>query len=204
MAGKDLGKVRFFAQDMPGHVPPGPTGSIPGSLGPLGSHVEMEGTGGDMIARLLRGVLLFADEESAVRFVTERPEGDAVTLTGTYFCRDRGIYFSGTKAEETSLLGRTEKIDEMKRSAAALEREVSELSDRCERDRTDRRQLLESAERIEQRTLAISKELYEKGEVLKETERRYFSSKEKCALQLDALDELETSRAEILSKLEES
>jgi len=157
-----------------------------------------------MIGRILRGVLLFEDEESAVRFVTERPEGDAVTLTGTYFCRDRGIYFCGTKAEETSLLGRTEKIDEMKRSAASLEREVSELSERCERDRAERRQLIESAERIEQRTLAISKELYDKGEVFKEIERRYFSSREKCAMQLDALDEMENSRAEILSKLEES
>ncbi len=204
MAGRDLGKVRLFAQDTPGRVPSGPAGEIPGSLGPLGSHVEIEGTDGGMVGRMLGGVLLFEDEESASRFFTEHPEGDAVTLTGTYFCRDRGIYFSGTKAEETSLLGRTEKIDELKGSAESLERTVSELSDRCERNRADRRQLLESAEGIEQRTLEISKELYEKGEVLKETERRYFSSKEKCVLQLEALDELETSRAEILSKLEES
>jgi len=204
LAQQKLGKVRFFAQDMPGPDPSSMSGEIPGSLGPLSSRVEVERSSRKMIERILGDVILFEDEESAVRFVLNEPGGDAVTLTGTYFCRDRGIYFCGTSAEETSLLGRTEKIDEMKRSAALLEREVSGLSDRYEKDREERKRLLESAERLEGRASEISKELYEKGEVLKETERRYFLKKEKCSIQLNTLDELETSRAEILSKLEES
>jgi chromosome segregation protein len=204
LAQQKLGKVRFFAQDMPGTGPPGPSREIPGSLGPLGSHVEAEGSGGKVIERLLGEVILFEDEERALRYVLDEGGGDAVTVTGAYFCRDRGIYFSGKSADETSLLGRTEKIDEIRGSIAVLEGEVTELSVRCEKDRDERRIMLESAEQLEHKASAISKELYEKGEVLKETERRYFSSKEKCTLQLNALDELETSRAEILSKLEES
>ena len=199
-----LGKVRFFAQDMPGPDPSSPSGEIKGSLGPLSSYIEVDGSSRKMMERILGDIILFEDEGSAVCFVMNEPGYDAVTLTGTYFCRDRGIYFCGTSAEETSLLGRTEKIDEMSRSAAILDREVSMLSDRCEKDREERKQLLESAEGHEGRASVISKELYEKGEVLKETERRYFLKKEKCSVQLIALDELETSRSEILSKLEES
>ena len=204
LARQKLGKVRFFAQDMPGAEPPARPGEAPGSLGPLGSYVEAEGSGGKVIERLLGEVVLFDNEENALRYVVDERGGDAVTLTGAYFCRDRGIYFSGESADEASPLGRTEKIDEIKSSISLLEEEVVGLSDRCEKERDERRKMLESAEGLEQEASAISKELYEKGEALKETERRYFSSKEKCALQLDALDELENSRTEILSKLEES
>jgi chromosome segregation protein len=201
---RNLGKVRFFVENMGGEH--ADAASIPGSLGTLSSHVTVDESSRGLIDRLLGTVCVFDDYESALRSISSEEIGplDAVTLTGMYFCRGKGIYFSGASADDASILGRTEKIDEMDSAASRLEKEVSELEMRCEHDRGERQERLTDADRLESEATAVEADLAEKGEALKEIERQYFLRKEKCSVLLETLDELEISRTEILSKLEEA
>jgi chromosome segregation protein len=201
---RKLGKVRFFVEKMGGGHPG--IDSIPGSLGTLNSRVEVGESVRGLTDRLLGDVCIFDDYDSALRFVSGDEGGrfDAVTLDGIYFCRGKGIYFSGESGDEGSILGRADRIDEMEEAALRLEREVAELEKRCEQDRGARQTSLSEADRLETEVKATTADLAEKGEALKEVERQYFLRKEKCSVLLETLDELETSRADILSKLEET
>jgi chromosome segregation protein len=204
LRGRSLGKVRFFVERMGEGGAEVSPGNVPGSIGILSSHVTVEESSRDMIDRLLGNVHVFEDYESALRFVSDDGRFDAVTLTGTYFCRGKGIYFSGAGSDDTSLLGRRDKIDEMKSAASRLEGDMSELTKRCDCDRGEREAMLATVATIEKEIEAVSEDLRQKGAALNEIERQYFLKKEKSAVLLRSLDQLETSRVEILSKIEEA
>jgi chromosome segregation protein len=203
---KDLGKVHFFVEKGWNGPDAYAADPVSGSLGMLSSHVQVKEPLKGMIVGLLGRVMVFEDDERAIQFLDSSDGGlyDAVTLSGTYFCMGKGIYYAGRSSDEASLLGRAERLDEMKSSITRLEKIVSDLSQICEADRGDRERLLENARSIEGKLTSAAADVRSKGETLKGLERDYILKKEKGAVLLEAFDELETSRSETLGKLEET
>ncbi len=203
---QDLGKVHFFVESGWDEPDVDEGASISGSLGMLSSHVKVKEPLKGMIVGLLGRVIVFEDDEQAIRFLgSSESESacDAVTLSGTYFCRGKGIYYAGRSSDEASLLGRAERMDEMESSISELEKKVSELSGRCDTDRGERERLLEGVRSIEEKLRSATEEARQKSEALKELERDHILKKEKGTVMLKALDELEASRSETLARLEE-
>ena len=205
LAERKTGRVRFFVEDM--HVVGGTKeiSGFPGLLGSLSAFVEVDEARRAMVDNLLGETYVFESTDDALRFIeSDRGNGlGAVTLSGIYFCRGKGIYFSGSPGEEISLLGRSEEIDRMKESISKLHDIASKLETGCSVDRDEKEALRRRVEELKGGISKMREELSGKREELQEIEKNYIMKKEKCALLLKSLDDLENSRAEILSKLEE-
>jgi len=148
--------------------------------------------------------VVFEKTDQAMEFISSGAgEGfSAVTLSGVYFCRGRGIYYSGTTGEEISLLGRSEEIEKIGRSIEELTAEVGAEEKNCAGMREEKESLSSLGGRLDGEIAEARIRLSGKMESFQEIERDHITKKEKCSLLMKSLDELESSRVETMSKLE--
>ncbi len=206
LSSKKLGGVRLFVEKMDrtgqNEVPK----DIPGLIGRLSSLIEIDAAKQGMIEALLGTTLVFEDPDSALSFIGSEAGDvfDAVTVTGIYFCKGKGIYFCGSPGEEVSLLGRAEEIEKMGENIGTLTRDASEEETGCEREKREKEELRKKVSELDSNIAAARDEVADSREKTREVERDYIMKKEKCSLLMKSMDEIENSRVETLSKLEEA
>ncbi len=201
-----LGGVRFFVEEVDAPGAGGHPGEIAGFVGRLSDFVEVDGSRRPMADNLLGGTLVFETADQAMAFIASGAgrEFGAVALSGIYFCSGKGIYYSGAPGEEISLLGRTEEIGRMKDAISALQAETAAEEKRCGEERREKEDLRSRMTDLDNRISMTRKDVAGKREILQEIERDYIMKKEKCSLLMKSLDEIENSRVETMSKLEEA
>ncbi len=205
LAARGPGHVRLLPEDArPSGA--GETPGAPGSLGALASFVKVDDARRPLVESLLGNVLLFEDPETAVAFVSgDAVSGrDAVTLSGVLISRTRGIYIGGRSGDEVSLLGRSEEIEKLKGLIAEREHEVASLAEVCAAALTSRGELEGQTKELDSEIARRRDELEAKREVQRSIEHEHMTRREKAALLLKSLDDVETSRVDFLSKLEET
>jgi len=200
-----LGRARFLVEG-PDTGDEENIGDINGLLGKLSSFVKakdsVRGFGKNFFSR----ILVFEKTAHAVDFIrrdSEKLPYDAVSLSGVFLRRSGELYFSGMEENEISLLGRTERVDQIEKMINSLEKEVETQESR-------HRDYIESYDDIQNRInilrdeyLSAEENLTSKRDELREKERNYITKKEKCNLRSKSLQELEESRSDALSRLEE-
>ncbi len=205
LVSQNLGRVRLFVQY------PGPVDETParkeyaGSLGRLSEFVSIGGEGSTLVESLLGAVYIFATVEEAQEFMRtgEGRHCDAVTLSGVYFCRGKGIYFTGSGEEEISLLGRMEEIHRIADSIDTLQKEIDRLEAQRREGREEKESLVVKMEELETVIAGLREKFAAKREELREVEREHIARREQRSHMLQTLEEMEESRMDILSKLEE-
>ncbi len=205
LASAKHGRVRLFAAaDSSGPRPEG-AGSPAGSLGALSSFVGVDEPYRALVESLLGDVYLFDDPDAALSFVAS-PAGSsasAVTLSGVSISRATGIYFAGGAREEFSLLGRSGEIDRAAEAIPVLDAEIVSLSGECADARLARDRSAVRMGEIEAGIRDLREEHAQRNEELQVLERDHAGSREKVALLMRSVDEIEAARFETLSKLEE-
>ena len=205
LASRNLGRVRLFVQypDTAGETPV--YESYAGSLGRLSEFVSIDGEGSLLVEGLLGAVYVFGTTEEALQFMrTEQGRRcDAVSLSGVYFCRGKGIYFTGSGGEEISLLGRTEEIHRLAESIDALQDEIARMEQVRRKGREEKTSLVAKMEWLEKRIAGLREEFAAKRDEFREIEREHIARREQRAHVLQSLEEMEESRRDVLSKLEE-
>jgi chromosome segregation protein len=179
--------------------------AVNGCLGALSSFVRGNDAHRSLVERLLGNVFLFENAASAISFAAS-PEGadhDAVTLSGVLVSGTRGIYIGGRSSDEVSLLGRGGEIEKLTVALADRERETGSLAGVCDAARASRAELKAKTSDVEGEREAARARLEERREALRSIERDFLTKREKISLLLKSLDEIEASRVELLSKLEE-
>jgi len=201
-----FGGARFLADD-PGWdgAAEGPPAAS-GMLGALASFVDTPVGARRAVDQLLDGIYLFDTIDNAVAFVTSGNGSAAgvVTLSGIYYSKGRGIYFSGSPGEEVSIFGRTGEIERLAGEIGGLEREISVLEKEGGALRDEKDAVRERIEEIARLSVRAREELGSRREAFQETERAYIMGREKVSMMMKSLDELENGRVETLSKLEEA
>lgn len=202
---KNQGRVRLFAEDARPAGRRAPAGSVPGCLGMLGSFVKVDDARKALVENLIGGVYVFEDASRALDFVSsEQGAGaSAVTLSGVAFSGAAGVYFAGGATEEFSLLGRSDDIERIGETILRLEGEVASLAVSCDEERTARENLQARVRGLEGDIQRGRDEVSKRREELQGIEKDHATRKEKVSLLLKTIDEIETSRFEVLSKLEE-
>ncbi len=205
LASKNLGKVRLFVEDSGSNQAAKAIDEYPGYLGKMSSLVSVDERQKALIESLLGNVCLFDTPENALEFTASNKGNGfgAVTLSGIYISKEKGIYFSGASDDEVSLLARSEEIAKMDEALTHLDEEISGLSDVCFANREERDVLRGRAAELDSELSGIRHEITVKSEGWTVAETNHVTSKEKCSLLLKSLEEIESSRADILSKLEE-
>lgn len=205
LAGRNLGRVRFFLQyaDTPAEAPV--VDSYPGSLGRLSEFISISGVDASLVESLFGSVYVFETTDEALTFMQTETGRlcDSVTLSGVYFCRGKGIYFTGSGGEEVSLLGRAEEIHRTGESIDTLQREIAELEDACRKGKEEKELLLNRTMELETGLSELRNIIAVKREELQEVERNCIAKREQRAHMLQTLEEMEDSRVDIMSKLEE-
>lgn len=200
-----LGSVRFFVEKTEKGENPYSPEDHPGSIGRLSSFVDVPGSRRGMIEDLLGKTILFEDPWKALEFVNSDKGRlfDAVTLSGVYFCRGKGIYYSGNSTEEISLLGRSGEIEKLQSSMEDLKEVITGEESECDRERKEKERLRTLLIEIDAKIGSTRIDLAGNQEVFQKVERDFIMSKEKCSLLMKSLDEIESSRVETIAKLEE-
>jgi chromosome segregation protein len=206
LAEKKPGRVRLFADDTERLSRSPEIRGVPGCLGKLASFVTAEGARSAIIENLLGDVYLFEDASRALDFVSsQQGKGvHAVTLSGVAFSGAAGIYFACGATEEFSLLGRSGDLERMKETIPALDQEIVALTQECEAERKTREGIQARMREIEGEIQRAREELSRRRYELQTIEKDHALRREKVALLLKNIDDIETSRFEILSKLEET
>jgi chromosome segregation protein len=199
------GRVRLFAEDARPADRGAAAPAAAGCLGPLDSFVTVDGPRRPLVERLLAGVYVFEDAERALDFVvSEGGRGaSAVTLAGIALSAAGGVYFAGGAAEEFSLLGRSEDLERIAETIGSLDAEVASLAVACDGERTAREGTQTRLGAIEEEIRRVRGDLATRREELQGVEKSLAMRKEKVSLLLKTIDEIETSRFDVLSKLEE-
>ena len=197
------GRARLFGGDAPRRA--GAPDLPAGCAGTLASLVAADGPNRDLVEALLGEAYLFETTEAAHAFARSEAGRSAIAVTrsGVSFSRSGGIYFAGAAAEEYSLLGRTEELARAKESIARLEGEEATLVASCDGARAERERLASRSRELESSLRGLHEEQAGRNEERERVEREHAAAREKSALLMRTLDEIETSRSEILSKLEE-
>jgi chromosome segregation protein len=205
IAERKPGRVRLFAEDARPAGQGSGVGDVPGCLGALSSFVAVDDSRRGLVENLLRGAYVFEDAGAAIDFVSsDKGSGaTAVTLSGVAFSGSAGIYFAGSGTEEFSLLGRTNDLERIGETIPELDREVAGMTVACEDERSARENLQARVRELEGEIQRVREELSERKEEFQSCEKDHAMRKEKVSLLLRTLDEIETSRSEILAKLEE-
>ncbi|MBN1163984.1 MAG: chromosome segregation protein SMC [Candidatus Krumholzibacteriota bacterium] len=201
-----LGGIRIFVEEGPALNEGDTLSGVPGLRGPLSSLIRVGDNMRTMVENLLGTTYLFDNPQDALNFVNSS-QGDkhnAVSLSGVFFCPGKGIYFSGKPGEELSLLGRAEEIEKLEEAVGVLQRETSDLENRCENDRNQKTALRAKIGALDEEILGIREKVAGQREKRQEIEHDYIMKKEKCSLLMKSLEELEYSRVETISKLEEA
>jgi chromosome segregation protein len=167
--------------------------------------VGVDGAHRALVENLLGDVYLFEDPDAAFAFVASEAgsRATAVALSGVAVSRAAGIYFAGGATEEFSLLGRSGDLDRAREAIPALEAEIASAESECGEARAARERLAGRAREIETELAALRGERAARNEELQVLERDLAGCREKAALLMRAVDEIETARVETLSKLEE-
>ena len=206
LAEKKPGRVRLFAEDARAAERRADTEAVPGCLGMLGSFVKVDDSRKALVESLLGGVYLFEDASRALDFVSSERGAlaSAVTLSGVSFSGTAGVYFAGGAAEEFSLLGRSDDLERIKETISSLDHEVAALTVSCDEERRARENLQARVRELEGDIHRGRDELSRRRDELQGIEKDHAMRKEKVSLLLKTIDEIETSRFDVLSKLEES
>ncbi len=201
-----LGGARFLADDPGWNASSKPAPKADGMLGAIAAFVDTPAEARRAVDQLLDGIFLFDTIENALGFITSGwgGAGGAVSLSGIYYSRGRGIYFSGSPGEEVSIFGRTGEIKKLAGKIRSLEKEIAGLEKEGGSLRSEKESLKERIEEIARLSTRAREELGLRREAFQEVEREYIMGKEKASMMMKSLDELENGRAETLSKLEEA
>ncbi len=200
-----LGGARFLADDPGWKADGGNAPEAAGMLGPFASFVKTPDGAKRAIEQLLDGIYLFDTIENAIAFITSGGDAaGAVTPSGIYYARSRGIYFSGSSVEEVSIFGRTGEIERLAGEIASLEKDIAGLDKKGNSLRGEKETLRERIEEIARLSTRAREELGNRREAFQEVEREYIMGKEKTSMMMKSFDELENGRVETLSKLEEA
>jgi len=201
-----LGGARFLADDPGWDASGDPVPEAAGILGAIASFVDTPAEARRAVDQILDGIYLFDTIENALAFITSVRGGvvGAVSLSGIFYSRGRGIYFSGSPDEEVSIFGRTGEIERLSGEICSLEKEIAGLEQEAETLRSEKESVRERIEEIARLSTRAREELGQRREAFQEVEREYIMGKEKASMMMKSLDELENSRVETLSKLEEA
>jgi chromosome segregation protein len=206
LAERKSGRVRLLAEDAPPVGRRADAASVPGCLGMLGSFIVTDDSRKPLVEHLLGGVYLFEDTARAIEFVSSEQGRDAsaVTLSGVAFSGAAGVYFAGEGTEELSLLGRSGDIERVKETIASLDGDVTALTISCEDERTAREKLQARLLGLEEEVRRMRDELSERRNELQGIEKDHVMRKEKVSHLLRTIDEIDSSRSDVLAKLEET
>jgi len=178
----------------------------PGAIGRLSSFVRVRGEAVEGGANFFRHIMVFDNLPDAIDFVVSnsRETGmHAVTLSGVYLSGGGRVYFAGRSEDEVPLLGRAEEISKIKEDISRAESELSALI--SERDNIQQEidgresSLTELAGRLSDTGDRLSRS----QETLRDREKELISCREKYTLAMKSLEDLENTRNETLSHLEE-
>ncbi|MCK4549694.1 MAG: hypothetical protein KAU49_05980, partial [Candidatus Krumholzibacteria bacterium] len=201
-----FGGARFLADDPGWDATGGNTQEAPGMLGPFASFVKTPDGARRAIDQLLDGIYLFDTIENAIAFISAGGGNavGAVTASGIFYARGRGIYFSGSSGEEVSIFGRAGEIERLAGEIGAFEKDLAGLEKKGGSLRSEKESVRERIEEISRLSTRAREELGRRREAFQEVEREYIMGKEKTSMMMKSLDELENGRVETLSKLEEA
>jgi chromosome segregation protein len=200
-----LGGARFLADDPAWKMTGGSAPDAAGMLGPFASFVDTPDEARRAIDQLLDGIYLFDTIENAIAFITSGVNAaGAVTASGIYYARGRGIYYSGSSGEEVSIFGRTSEIERLAGEIGDIEKDIKGIEKKGSSLRAEKESLRERIEEIARLSTRAREELGRRREAFQEVEREYIMGKEKTSMMMKSLDELENGRVETLSKLEEA
>ena len=202
---KHLGRARFLVENSDVYEKE-EIGNINGLLGKLSSFVKVKGNikgfGGNFFGK----ILVFEETEQAIDFISSNSEAlsyDAVSLSGVFLRRSGEVYFPGMEENEISLLGRAERVEQIKIEIEGLDSEIKN-------QKKIQNGYIKKQEDIQNRISALQNEFFvvdsnllNKRDELQEKERNYIMKREKCNLLAKSLEELEDSRNKVLSRLEE-
>jgi chromosome segregation protein len=206
LARETRGRVRLFVEESGRSENRAAADGAPGYVGVLSDQVEVVAAQRALVDTLLGDVCVFDTVEHALQYIGSAAggAGNAVTLGGIFFCGGKGIYFSGAPGEEVSLLARSEEIVKMAEAIDRCQGEYAGLEAECETGRRDKEQARTRVTEIDAAISGVRRRLEEKSEELAEASRGHATRREKCSLLLKSLDEIETTRSTILSKIEET
>ncbi len=201
-----LGGARFLADDPGWNASGEPAPKAAGMLGAIASFVDTPAEARKAIDQILDRIYLFDTIENALDFITAERGGamGAVSLSGIYYSRGRGIYFSGSVGEDVSIFGRTGEIERLAGDIRSLEEEIAGLEKEGGSLRSEKKSVRERIEEIARLSTRAREELGLRREAFQEVEREYIMGKEKTSMMMKSLDELENGRVKTLSKLEEA
>jgi chromosome segregation protein len=200
------GGARFLAGDPDWKGSSEPSRKSAGMLGPISSFVDAPSPVRKAVDQLLDGIFLFDTLENAVEFISSDDGGSsgAVTLSGIYYSKDRGIYFSGSSGEEVSIFGRSGEIERLSGEITELESEIAVLEKGGGSLRGEKESVRERIDEVTRLSSRAREELGMRRDSFQEVERQYIMGKEKLSMMMKSLDELENGRVETISKLEEA
>ena len=161
---------------------------------------------GGRSSRICSAACTFSRTPTRRSISSRRSEGGtrrAVTLSGIAFSGTAGVYFAGGATEEFSLLGRSDDLERIGETIPDLDREVAGLTVACEDERAARESLQARVRELEGEIQRVREELSTRKDELQSVEKDHAMRREKVSLLLKTLDEIETSRFDVLSKLEE-
>ena len=178
----------------------------PGMIAPLAEVVEVTGEASHVVRRLLEGVFLFDDLEHALSFIGSKngAGASAVTVSGIYWCRGTGVYYAGPSGEEVSIFGRGGEIERLAGRIAELDGETGRLEEACGLLRGEKEAIIRRTAELAGEQVDAREELARRRDEFQETEHEHITQREKTALLMRSLDELEGARVEAFSRLEEA
>jgi chromosome segregation protein len=200
-----LGRARFLVESSDLYEKE-EIGKINGLLGKLSSFVKVKGNIKGVGGNFFGKILVFEETEQAVDFISSHSEAlsyDAVSLSGVFLRRSGEVYFQGMEENEISLLGRTERVEQIKI-------EIEGLNSETKSQKKIQNDYIKKQEDIHKRISTLQDEFFvadtnllNKRDELQEKERNYIMKREKCNLLAKSLEELEKSRNNVLTRLEE-
>jgi len=177
----------------------------PGAVGKLKNFVRINGFDDKLVNRLFGRILLFSNLDDAFNYVENNHNRyDAVTLDGVFVCRDGSVYYGRGQSSELSLIGRRERVQEMAGVVSRLEEELRSLEGEHGKLAAEKLAIENEITSLRDAIEDLKVRLSEKIKELQEAEKNYAMKKEKVSILLNSLDEVENSRSELLSKIEET
>ncbi|MFO7916285.1 MAG: chromosome segregation protein SMC [Candidatus Krumholzibacteriales bacterium] len=178
----------------------------PGALGRLSSFVRVKGDAEEGGANFFRHIMVFDNLPDAIDFVTSNSSETAmhaVTLSGVYLSGGGKVYFSGKSEDEVPLLGRAEEVEKIKRDITGAESELRGLKSQRDDIQAGMERAADSLESLGGMLSDTGDKLSRSQEMLRDKEKELIWCREKYNLAMKSLEDLENTRKETLSHLEE-
>jgi len=178
----------------------------PGAVGRLSSFVREKSGAEGISASLFRHILVFEVISDAMNFIASKGGEaglDAVTLSGVYLTSGGRVHFSGRSDEKVPLLGRAEEIRKIEVEIGNVKRRLREMTAERDRIRRNIADISASMETLRDSLTDMENSLSQSQSKLRNREKELITAREKYSIEMRSLDELENSRKETLSHLEE-